>query len=131
MPYYNVHIYREMRVMFPEIAAETHSEAARIASELSHDAAAVIDECEGDTFSALVDVVGDEEYQQTRMIDFEPERLRKAAPDMLAALEMFVKERQQWAIEVSRYAASDGNDLYQAFRAAIAAIAKAKGEIDC
>ena len=45
-----------------------------------------IEDCEGYTSTALVDVVGDDEYQQSRWTDFQPEQLRQAAPELLEAI---------------------------------------------
>ncbi len=83
---YNVHIYREMRLTYRGIEADSHDAAASIARDKPTDEADSIDDCEGETLSALVDVQGDEDYEQSRFIDFEEERLRKAAPNLLSAL---------------------------------------------
>ena len=100
MPRYNVHLYREMRLLFEGIEAGSHEEAAAIArNRLTEDADTIAD-CDGQTFGALVDVVGDEQYEQSRMIDFEDEQLRKAAPAMLEALE--AQELAEWDAEASR-----------------------------
>ncbi|SRR5579871_1889446 len=88
MTLYNVHIYREMRLFFPGIVAATPEEAARIAAgKLTEEAAFADDECDGENLAALVDVAGDDQYEQSVMINFEPERLRKAVPELLEALE--------------------------------------------
>jgi hypothetical protein len=84
MTIYNVHIYREMRLFFADIEADTSEHAATIARDKPTDEANSIDDCEGETLAALVDLVGNEEYGQSRVIDFEPER--QAAPALLAAL---------------------------------------------
>ncbi|WP_152053051.1 hypothetical protein [Tautonia marina] len=81
MALYNVHLYREMRLTFRGIEAASHEAAAAIARERQAEEADDTDDCDGQEFAALVDVAGDEEYTQSRMIDFEPERLRKAAPE--------------------------------------------------
>jgi hypothetical protein len=86
MTLYNVHIYREMRLLYEGIDAPTPEEAAEIAGDKPTGDADGIEDCEGCTSTALVDVVGDEEYEQSRWIDFEPERLRKTAPLLLEAL---------------------------------------------
>ena len=88
---YNVHIYREMRLVFGGIEADTPEAAASIARDKPTDEADSIDDCDGETLGALVDVQGDEEYEHSRFIDFELERLRKAAPRMLAALRAFIE----------------------------------------
>ena len=87
MMIFNIHIYREMRLMFGGIEAETPNAAAAIARDKSTEDADSIDDCNGETLAALVDIQGDEEYEQSRFIDFEGERLRKAAWTLLAALE--------------------------------------------
>ena len=61
MTLYNVHIYREMRLYFPGIEAGSLEAAASIAADKLTPDAQVIDDCDGETLSALVDVVGDEE----------------------------------------------------------------------
>jgi hypothetical protein len=85
---YNVHIYREMRLVFGGIEADTPEAAASIARDKPTGEADSIDDCEGETLSALVDVQGDEDYEDSRFIDFDKERLRKAAGVMLNALQM-------------------------------------------
>lgn len=78
MTLYNVHIYREMRLLFTEIEAESPETAAAIAGDKLTSEAAEIDECDGRTFAALVDEIGDSEYERSVMIDFEQDRLREA-----------------------------------------------------
>ena len=91
MTIYNVHIYREMRLVFGGIEADTPEAAASIARDKPTEEADSIDDCDGETLAALVDVAGDEEYKQSRFIDFESERQRKAAARMLAALRAFIE----------------------------------------
>jgi hypothetical protein len=86
MTTYNAHIYREMRLVFEGIEADTHEAAAALARDKPTGDANEIDDCDGETFYACVDVRGDDEYEQSRWIDFEPERQRQAAPKLLAAL---------------------------------------------
>jgi hypothetical protein len=93
---YNVHIYREMRLTYGGIKAESQEAAASIAREKLTSDADSIDDCDGETIAALVDVQGDEEYEQSRMINFEAERLRKAAARSLAALEAVAELRRKW-----------------------------------
>src|SRR5207244_6904068 len=71
MTLYNVHIYREMRLYFPGIEAQSPHEAARIAADKPTDEAALIEDCEGQTLAALVDVAGDECFEQSQIIDFD------------------------------------------------------------
>jgi hypothetical protein len=86
MPRFNVHLYREMRLLFKGIEAATQEAAAAIARNRFTGDAEEIADCDGETFAALVDVTGDEQYEQSRLIEFEDERLRKAAPLLLEAL---------------------------------------------
>ena len=86
MTLYNVNLYREMRLRFERIEARTPEAAAAVARDKPTGDADDLDDCDGETFAALVDVIGDDEYRHSVTIDFEPERLRKAAPDLLAAL---------------------------------------------
>jgi len=107
---YNVHIYREMRLVFGGIEADTPEAAATIARDKPTGEADSIDDCEGESLSALVDVQGDEDYEDSRFIDFELERQRKAAPRMLAALRAFIEadamagECHEWKWENLEYA---------------------------
>lgn len=75
MPTYNVHIYREMRLYYPGVEADTPEHAAEFASDLSTDMAAFCDDCDGQTLAALVDLDGDEEFVNSRLIDFLPSAL--------------------------------------------------------
>ncbi len=84
---YIVHLYREMRLSFADIEAETPEAAAAIAGGKPTDDADNVDDCEGQNLTALVDVAGDEDYSQSVTVEFETERHRKAAPKLLAALE--------------------------------------------
>jgi hypothetical protein len=93
MTTYNVHIFREMRLVYGGIEADTHEVAAAIARDKPTDQADSIDDCDGETSYACVDVQGDEDYEQTRLIDFEPERQRQAAPKLLAALKDLLGDR--------------------------------------
>jgi hypothetical protein len=122
MTTYNVHIYREMRLVYGGIETATHEAAAAIARDKPTDKADLIDDCDGQTIAALVDVAGDEEYEQSRIIDFEPELQRRAAPKLLAALEAFIdadamaEECGEWKWE----------NLEHAFQSAREAIAEAE-----
>lgn len=105
MTQYHVHLYREMRLFFPCIEAESPEAAAAIAaSNLTADADDVQD-CDGENLAALVDVAGDDDYGQSVMIDFEPERQRKAATSLLSALKALLP-----------YAQSECASLFEAFR---------------
>ncbi|WP_422927487.1 hypothetical protein [Singulisphaera sp. PoT] len=95
---YIVHLYREMRLTFEGIEAKSCEAAAHIARDkLTGDAEDIAD-CDGETLSALVDVADDAQYEQSCMIDFEPERLRKAAPALLDALTLS-EGMVQWAFD--------------------------------
>ena len=72
MTHYNVHIFREMRLYFPGIEAKTPDEAARIAAERPTDDAVYVEDCDGDNTTALVDVVGDANFDQSVTIDLRP-----------------------------------------------------------
>jgi hypothetical protein len=105
MTTYNVHIYREMRLVYGGVEADSHEAAAAIARDKPTDQADSIDDCEGRSFSALVDVLGDEDYEQSEVIDFEEERQHQAAPKLLGALKAFIdadamaEECQEWKWE--------------------------------
>jgi hypothetical protein len=94
MTKYNVHIFREMRVTFGDIEADTPEAAAAIAREKATDEADEIEDCEGESFSALIDDPGEPDY---RVIDFEPERQRQAAAALLTVLKWalpYIKDYQ-------------------------------------
>jgi hypothetical protein len=88
MTQYIVHIYREMRLTFADIEANTPEAAAALARDKTTDQSDNIEDCNGDDLSALVDVAGDEDYSQSVTVDFEGERHRKAAAKLLVALQM-------------------------------------------
>jgi hypothetical protein len=88
---YIVHIYREIKLRFDGVEADTPEAAAAIARDGLTEDADDIDDCDGEDFAALVDVAGDEEFEQSRTIDFEPERQRKASPKLLAALQGMIE----------------------------------------
>ena len=66
MTKYNVHIYREMRLTFDGIEADTPEAAAAIARDKPTGDADDIDDCDGENLAALVDVAGDEDYEPIR-----------------------------------------------------------------
>jgi hypothetical protein len=86
MTEYIVHIYREMRLSYTGIEAETPEAAAAIAAGKPTGDADNVEDCDGQDLAALVDTAGDDDYSQSVTIDFEAERHRKAAPKLLAAL---------------------------------------------
>jgi hypothetical protein len=105
MTIYNVHIYREMRLAFGGIEAATPEAAAATARDKPTEEADSIEDCNGDDLAALVDEAGDEEYERSLTIAFEPERRRKAASRLLAALEA-----------VLPYAEGEGESLYERWK---------------
>jgi hypothetical protein len=115
MTRYHVHIYREMRLYFPGIEADSPERAARIAADRPTDDAENVDgDCDGENLASLVDVAGDDEFTQSVTIDFEAERLRKAASTLLEACRMVV---DRW----------ERGDLAEAARACRDAVAAATG----
>ena len=71
MTQYIVHIYREMRLTFAGIEADTPEAAAVLARAKPTGDADDIDDCEGENLAALVDLAGDEDYNQSVTVDFE------------------------------------------------------------
>lgn len=123
MTTYNVHIYREMRLKFKGIEADTPEAAAAVADDKPASHASEIDNCYGETFSALVDVQGDEDYEHSRTIDFEGQRERNAASEMLKALLL----AQRALNTAPRFRVGD-TDSYKIAAAVDQAIAKATGK---
>jgi len=105
MTIYNVHIYREMRLTFGGIEAASPESAAVLARQKPTEEADSIEDCNGDDLAALVDEAGDEEYERSLTIAFEPERQRKAAYRLLTALEA-----------VLPYAEGEGESLYECWK---------------
>lgn len=121
---YNVHIYREMRLTFEDIAADSSEAAAQLAREKPTDDAVSMEDCDGETLAALVDVSGDEEYEQSRLIAFEGERFMRTAHSMLASLQAFV-EADRLAEECGEW---KWETLEPAFQQAREVIAAATGQ---
>lgn len=71
MTIYNVHIYREMRLTYERIEADSPEAAALIARDRLSEDADDIEDCDGEDLGALIDVVGDEDHEQSVSIDFE------------------------------------------------------------
>lgn len=92
MTLYNVHLYREMRLFFPAIEAETPDEAARIAQAKPTSEADYTEDCDGETYSALIAAAGDDNFTQSVVIDFEPERQRNSATQLLEALDYLLQQ---------------------------------------
>ncbi len=130
MTRYNVHIYREMRLFFPGIEAATPEEAVRLAGDKATYEADYTEDCDGENLAALVDVVGDEEFTQSVTIDLEPERMRKAAPRLIEALNSLATavEDLEAAIDgVTDQFHTELKELLAACRNARTAIAEATG----
>jgi hypothetical protein len=83
MTIYNVHIYREMRLFFSGIEADTPDKPTPDAD--------YTEDCDGENLAALLDVVGDDEFEHSVTIDFEHERMRKAAPGLLEAIPPLIR----------------------------------------
>jgi hypothetical protein len=96
MTQYIVHLYREMRLTFTGIEADSPEAAALIVRGKLTDAADNIEDCDGQNLAALVDTAGDEDYSQSVTVDFEGERHRKAAPALLAKVQAVVELRRKW-----------------------------------
>jgi hypothetical protein len=90
MPTYNVHLYREMRLFFPGIEADTPEQAAKIIAEKATDEAATINDCNGHNLAALVDLVGDKDYSESITIDLDP--MKGAAQELYEALNAIVAD---------------------------------------
>jgi hypothetical protein len=86
-PTYNVHLYREMRLFFPGIVADTPEQAAARAAELPDDEAAHIEDCEGINLCALVDLVGDDDFSESVGVDFDHGRTIVRADQLHQALQ--------------------------------------------
>jgi len=120
MTLYNVHIYREMRLFFPGIEAASPEEAARIAASKPTCEAEYTVDCDGEDPSALIDVVGDDEFEHSVAIDFEAERMRKAAPELQEALAELLRCYQQFVPQGDlENAPEEWQEVFQA-RAALA-----------
>jgi hypothetical protein len=122
MTIYNVYVFRQMRLLFENIEADTHEKAASIACEKPTSDADDIDDCDGDSFYACVDVHGDSDYEQSRWIDFEPERERAAASSLLHALRFaleFLQANDDGEIDVSLRIASARSAIAKAEAAGI------------
>jgi len=127
MTSYNVHLTREMRVTFGGIEAESPESAASIAALMPTGDADDIADCDGEDFSALVDVAGDEDFSGSVTIEFTSERQRKAAPALLASLEAILPYAESEAYSLdklkdSREAEAEARQAWQAIADAQAAI---------
>ncbi|MHC5538738.1 hypothetical protein ACYOEI_10990 [Singulisphaera rosea] len=93
MTLYHVHLYREMRLTFEGIEAETAQAAAAIAHDKPTDEAVAIEDCDGENLAAEITPAGDEMPDQPVTIDFAAERLRQSIPDLLALSHRVVQAR--------------------------------------
>ena len=85
---YNVHIYREMRIVFDDIEAATPEKAAEIAGEKHFDDCDEWSDCEGENLYALVDHAPHE----GTVINFEGGRLLDTGSKLIAALKRILPE---------------------------------------
>jgi hypothetical protein len=99
MTKYILHLYREMKLSYADIEADTPEAAAAITRDKPTDQADSIDDCEGENLAALIDVAGDEDYSESVTIDFEAERQRKAAPMLLDALKLCHEQLSLWVAD--------------------------------
>lgn len=70
MPKYNVHLYREMKLRFDDIEADSPEEAAKFVSHLETKKANTVEDCEGNDIAAVVDLVGDDDFTHSKLIEF-------------------------------------------------------------
>ncbi len=125
MKTYTVHLYREMRLTFTGITADTPEGAATSACDAASEAASRWEDCEGETFSALVDLDGDAEFAHSRVIDFPEGRLRQAAPKLADALDYLLGQTVDMDLE---YGIGLTEGEADARERALAALAEARGE---
>lgn len=125
MKTYNVNLYREMRLFFPGIVAQTAEEAARIAAEMPSDAAQALEDCDGENLAALVGTIGREDCQHNWMIDFDP--VRAMAPELLTALALVLPVLQE---VVRTHQLSDDATARMALDRVVSCIAKAHVQTD-
>jgi len=116
MPTYNVHLYREIRLFFPGIEADTPEQAAKLTAQKLTDEATTIDDCEGESVAALVDLVGDEDFSESVTIDLDLEKA--VAPELLAALDNAMWHLERLGFDTEEPLYRNGKKL----------IAKARGE---
>lgn len=121
---YIVHLYREMKLSYTGIEADTPQAAAYIASGKPTAEADNIEDCEGQNLSALVDVAGDEDYSESIIVDFEAERIRNAAPALLDALKQCWHQLSLWVADTESCDMSPEDN--EALAKACAAIAEAE-----
>jgi hypothetical protein len=128
MSLYTVHLYREMRHTYRGIEAESPEAAAAIARQQTRELSDYensVEDCVGGTFAALVDIAGDEDYRHSQMIEYEPERARKAANLLLEALKEALPILEARATTIRLM--SGGICRSEAYDKALVAIAQAEG----
>jgi hypothetical protein len=121
MPTYNVHLYREMRLPFLGIEADTPEQAAKMVAEYPSEKAASYEDCEGENFSVLVDLVGDTDYSQSVTIDLNP--MKSAAQELYDAL-----TAASHALKSYQYGNASPDLAEAVSKNADAILAKARGE---
>jgi hypothetical protein len=108
---YDIYLHREILITFRDVKAESPEDAAGTACGFATNEIDSVVDC--DNLSARVDVADGDGYHRPVTIDFQPERLRRAAPALLAACRMVV---ERW----------ERGDLAEAARACSAAVAEAE-----
>jgi len=130
MPTFNVHLYREMRLPFLGVEADTPEQAAKMVAEYPSEKAASYEDCESVTLAALVDLAGDKDYSQSVTIDLDP--VTTAAQELYEALAHFERAHRQWAQDHATFHkesnTAENTELYVIYKKACAALAKARGE---
>jgi hypothetical protein len=116
------------------IEAETPEAAAAAVSDKPTDDADNIEDCDGENLAALVDTEGDEDLSRSLTIDFEPERMRKAASNLLAALEAIIgyAENEAFSLEALKdgpEAEAESDRAWKAVETAQDVISQVKGVI--
>ena len=124
MPTYTVHVYREMRVKFTGIEAESPEEAASAGADLRTDQADDVEDCTGANLSALVDLEGDEDFEHSESVVFESGRMLDTGPGMLSALEALISNIDEDV--PPEYVTRHFRDALEDARVAVA---KAKGAV--
>ena len=87
MTTYDVHIYREMRILYRNIEADTPEAAAEACRDLPSRQGFDPVDCDGQTFAAVVDIAGDP-HCDGKDILFEEGQLRRAAPAQAVILDL-------------------------------------------
>jgi hypothetical protein len=128
MTTYNVSLHREIRLTIADIEADSPEDAVTIARDTSTGFADRIADC--DDLDALVDLAGDEDCRRSVTVDFEGERIRKAAPALLTALQGLIDYAENEAFGLENHkdspeAEAEAERAWHAVEAAQAAIAHA------